>query len=134
MDTALADSGDHDPSFGIGDGKSFVGFQIPDKGNYGNTSPCRRDEGDDVSGILTNENHANGPLVTSRLYSSEIKVQIRPSEQWGSCHTEHDEGYTNIGNYQRKLDLTNGLYLEMYRADANESYRIKYIVVDVNVD
>ena len=134
MDTALADSGDHDPSFGISDGKSFVGFQIPDKGNYGNTSPCRRHEGDDVSGILTNENNANGPLVTSRLYSSEIKVQIRPSEQWGSCHTEHDEGYTNIGNYQRKLDLTNGLYLEMYRADANESYRIKYVVVDVNVD
>ena len=134
MDTALADGGDHDPSFGISDGKSFVGFQIPDKGNYGNISPCHRHEGDDVSGILTNENHANGPLVTSQLYSSEIKVQIRPSEQWGSCHTEHDEGYTNIGNYQRKLDLTNGLYLEMYRADAGEDYRIKYIVVDVNVD
>ena len=26
MDTALADSGDHDPTFGISDGTSFVGF------------------------------------------------------------------------------------------------------------
>ena len=134
MDTALADSGDHDPSFGISDGKSFVGFQIPDKGNYGNIPPCRGHEGDDVNGILTNENRGNGPLVTSRLYSSEIKVQIRPTEQWGSCHTEHDEGYTNTGNYQCKLNLTNGLYLEMYRNNAGEAYRIKYIVVDVNVD
>ena len=35
MDTTLADSRDHDPSFGISDGKSFVGIQIPDKRTYG---------------------------------------------------------------------------------------------------
>ena len=86
MNTELADSGDHDPSFGISDGKSFVGFQIPDKDNYDNIPPCRGHEGDDISGGLRNENRGNGPLVTSRLYSIEIKVQIRPSEQWGSCH------------------------------------------------
>ena len=133
MDTALADGGDHDPLFGITDGKSFVGFQIPDKGNYGDLSPCYGYEGD-VSGILTSINRGTGPTVTSRLYSSEIKLQIRPTEQWGSCHTEHDEGYTNIGNYQNKLDLTNGLYLEMYREHAAEDYRVKYIIVDISVD
>ena len=137
MDTTLADSRDHDPIIGISDGKSisFVGFRIPDKGNYPNHSPCYAYEGDNVGGVIKNtkDNHA-GPLVTSTLYSSEIKLQIRPTEQWGSCHAENDEGYTRIGNYQRKLDLTNGLYLEMYRGDAAETYRIKYIVVDVNVD
>ena len=40
MDTGLADGGDHDTSFGITDGKLFVGFQIPDKGNYPDISPC----------------------------------------------------------------------------------------------
>ena len=134
MDTALADGGDHDPLFGISDGKSFVGFQIPDKDNYPRLSPCYRYEGDNASGVLTNGSFGIGPLVTSRSYSSEIKLQIRPTEQWGSCHTEHDEGYTNVGNYKRKLDLTNGLYLEMYREHAAEDYRIKYIVVDVNID
>ena len=134
MDTALADGGDHDPIFGISDGKSFVGFLIADKGNYPTHSPCYSFEGEDVIGILTNRKAGTGSLVTSRSYSSEIKLQIRPTEQWGSCHTEHDEGYTNVGNYQHKLDLTNGLYLEMYRADAAEDYRIKYIAVDVNVD
>ena len=136
MDTALPDSRDHDPVFGISDGKLFVGFQIPDKGNYHSHSPCFATEGDNVGGVLKNtkDNHAT-PLVTSRSYSSEVKLQIRPTEQWGSCHTEHDKGYTNIGNYQRKLDFTNGLYLEMYRGDDTpETYRIKYIMVDINVD
>ena len=137
MDTALADSKDHDPIFGIADGKSmsFVGFQIPEKGNYHNFPPCFIYEGDNVGSVLMNRRYNNAsPFVTSRSYSSEVKLQIRPTEQWGSCHTEHDEGFTNIGNYQRKLDLSNGLYLEMYRGDAAETYRIKYIVVDINVD
>ena len=138
MDTTLADSRDHDPSFGISDGKSFVGFVMTDHGNYHGGPPCLSNEGDIVYGVLTDlpwaSWAASNSSVTSRSYSSEIKLQIRPTEQWGSCHTEHDEGYTNIENYQRKLDLTNGLYLEMYNADASETYRIKYIVVDINVD
>ena len=74
------------------------------------------------------------PTVTSLCYSSEIKIQLRPAEQWGSCHTEHDGGYTNVGNYQRLLDPSKGLQLEIYRGDANEKYRIKYIAVNVDLD
>ena len=136
MNTTLADSGDHDPSFGISDGESFVGFHLPDQRNYNSHPPCYPYEGDNVNGILTKRKLYNkvGLYVTSRLFSSEVKMQIRPTEQWGSCHTEHDEGYTNCGNYQRKLDLTKGLYLDVYQADKPETYQIKYIVVDVNVD
>ena len=36
MNTTLADDGDHDPSFRISDGNSFVGFFIVDKSNYYN--------------------------------------------------------------------------------------------------
>ena len=136
MNTTLADSRDHDPFFGISDGKSFVGFHVPDQRNYHNHPPCYPYEADNKNGILSNGINYNyvGLYVTSRLFSSEVKMQIRPTEQWASCHTEHDEGHTNIGNYQRKLDLTNGLFLDMYHADKAERYRIKYIVVDVNVD
>ena len=136
MNTTLADSRDHDFILGISDGKSFVGLVAVDKGNYLDDTPCFPFEGDNVNGILSNRinYHYVGVPVTSRLYSSEVKMQIRPTEQWGSCHTEHDEGHTTTGNYQRKLDLTNGLYLDMYQADKTETYQIKYIVVDVNVD
>ena len=52
----------------------------------------------------------------------------------GLCHTEHDEGYTNIANYQQLLDASKGLYLEWHCNDANEKHHIKFIVVDVQLD
>ena len=59
---------------------------------------------------------------------------MKPNDRWGSCHTEHDEGVVNIANYQHQLDITKGLYLQMYRADAPEKYHIKYIVVNVHLE
>ena len=134
LDTTLADSSDHDISFGISDGISFIGFTAHDKGNYPTLSPCRKSEGQVVSTLLQSVQRGNGPVVTSRKYSSEIKIKIKPTEKWGSCHTEHDEGYVNIQDYQHSLDLCKALYLEVYRHNAPERYRIKYIVVDVDLD
>ena len=134
VDSALADSAEHDVSFGIGDGTKFVGFHLVGKNNYHALSPCYLAEGDNINGILKNVRTISAPLVASRRYSSEITLQFRPAERWGSCHTEHDEGYTNIASYQRLIDLTQGLYVEVYRGSAHEKYRIKYIKVEVNID
>jgi len=76
----------------------------------------------------------NGVLVASRRYSSKIKLQFRPTERWGSCHTEHDEGYTSIANYQHTLDLTTGLFFEFYRVEAHEKYCIRYVLVEVDME
>jgi len=120
---------DCDPTIGISDGKYFIGVQADD-----GTIPCNIREGDSSTTILENINSIGGPTVTSKRYSSEIKIQIRPAEKWGSCHTEHDGGYTHAGNYQHLLDPSKGLDLEIYYGNANEKYRIKYIVVDVDLD
>ena len=109
MDTVLADSTDHDPSFGISDDLSFVGIQYTDQANYHNLSLCRHFEGDKDGILLKNVIDPNGPLVASRTFTSETKIQIRPTEWWGPCHTENDGGYTNIVNYQCQLDLSKGL-------------------------
>ena len=134
MDTKLADATDHDPSFGISDGSSFIGYQVVDKHNYGGITPCRHIEGKISSGQIKSLRYVKGLLVTSRAYSSEVTLQFRPTEQWGSCHTEHDTGFVNIANYNNKLNPNKGLYLQMYVEDDPEMYRIKYIVVDVRVD
>ena len=134
MDTILA-KGDHDPIFGISDGTSFVGFFVVDKGNYGTQPPCYNIEGDITKTSFINRVHdSTGTKVSSREYSSEITMQLKPIDQWGSCHTEHDEGTVKIASYQRKLDITKGLYLQMYREDATEKYHIKYIVVNIHLD
>ena len=134
VDTAIADGSDHDITFGISDGVSFIGFIAHDKSNYPSVSPCYKYEGKVVATVLQNIQQGNGPVVVSRKYSSEIKIQIKPNEQWGSCHTEHDEGYVNTQDYQTSLNLSKALYLEIYRADAAEKYRFKYIVVDIDLD
>ena len=134
MDTQVADSGDHDISFGVSDGTFFTGFIAHDKDNYPSTSPCHRIEGSIKNGILHSPNQGSGSLVSVRHYSGEIKIQIRPTEKWGICCTQHDEGFTNVQNFQRALDITNGLYLEVYRQHIDEKYRVKYISVDVDLD
>ncbi|XP_065889951.1 uncharacterized protein [Dysidea avara] len=103
MNTVLANSIDHDPSFGISDGTSFIGLHQTDKTNYHNLSPCRHIEGNKNGIFLKNVIAPNGPTVSSRAFTSEAKMQIRPTEKWGSCHTENDGGYTNIVNYERQL-------------------------------
>ena len=39
MDTALADSYDHDPIFGISEETSFIGFIVIDRRNYATEAP-----------------------------------------------------------------------------------------------
>ena len=130
VDVTHASSNDYDPIIGISDGISFVGFEAKD----GVASPCNHFEGDSNTNVLQNRYLVLGPVVTSQHYSSEIKIQIIPVEQWGSCHTEHDEGYTNIANYQCTLDPIKGLYLEWYHGGINEKHHIKYITVDADLD
>jgi len=134
MDTDWADRNDHDPYFGISDGEKFIGFVIPNKGT---TTPCYKAEGDNINNKLSNiaqDNNDNRLSSSSVGYSSEYKVQIKPCENWGSCHTEDEGGFVFIANYQRDLDLTKGLFLDMYRHSPGETYRIKYITVDVDKD
>ena len=134
MDKTLANGNDHDPIVGISDGASFMGFKMRDKGNYATLSPCHKLGGKVVQTKLNKVQNGNGPLVSSQTYSSEVKIQIKPTEKWGSCHSEHDGGYVNIQDYQEFLDLTKALYFEVYHETANEMYCIKYIVVDVDMD
>ena len=135
MDTAFADSGDHDPTFGISDGTSFVGYYLVDKDSYGHAVPCYSHEGDIIDNTLHNRiSDHTGKTVNSRHFSSMATIQIKPNDQWGSCHTEHDEGKVRIANYQHKLNLTKGLYFEMYRNNVAEKYHIEYITAQVYLD
>ena len=130
MDVSYANSNDHDLYIGISDGIYFIGIKAADRAIH----PCIITEGDSSATTFTQIHSISGPTVISRRYSSEINIQFRPAEQWGSCHTEHDGGYTNVGNYQRLLDPSKGLQLEIYRDSASEKYRIKYIMINVDLD
>ena len=127
---------DHDLNVGISDMHSYIGFQILDVKNYPKYVPCSSLEGNVGSSTLQSVSIGkDGPMINyTRQSSSEVKMQLRPSENWGSCHTEQDQGYVIIKSYQHSLDPSNGLYFEFYRDNADEFYSIKYIEVDVELD
>ena len=135
LDTTLADTDDHDPIFGISDRKYFLGFQTLDVHDYPNYSPCYRLEGSVGESILENRQQGGGPKTNTTHYSSEVRVQIRPTEHWGSCHTEQADGLVNQEAYKYDFDPSDdGMYLEFYRHNAEEEYRIKFIKVEIDMD
>ena len=134
MDTTWADSNDHDPIFGISDGENLFGFQTPDKNYYPN-APCYGFQGrstDRLTSVSSISTGTSRPTV-AKSYSSEVKMHIKPTEKWGSCHTEHDEGHIAIAQYSYiyQPDIKKGLYFDMHRDSSSESYRIEYILVEV---
>ena len=135
IDPTLDLSNDHDPIFAISDKKSkyVMGFQIVDVIN--SVVPCFRFEGDLNEEALKNtQRRGSGPRLNSIVSSNEIKLQFRPVEKWGSCHTEQSGGSLNIATYRSSLDPSNGLYFEFYRNQAREVYHIRYIKVEVDLD
>ena len=122
FDSKLAEN-DYDPRIGITDGINFNGFAV---GDPAYTVPI-----DGNSGKLFSKQVTAGNTINAPQYSAEIKLQFKPSENWGSAY---DNNYTTIGYYQNILDLTKGLYLEMYRDHIQEKYHIRYITVDVSLD
>ena len=133
MDTIHADAYDHDPIFGISDGDYFLGFTAIDNNYYFNTPPCYRAQGRSYDDRISASFYSSGvprPTV-AKSYSSEVKMHIKPTEKWGSCHTEHDEGHIAIAQYSYKLDVTKGLYFDMHRYSTSETYRVEYILVEV---
>ena len=123
FDSKLAEN-DYDPRIGISDGINFNGFVVGDDKVY--TVPI-----DGKSGKLFSKQVNAGNTMNAPQYPAEIKMQFKPSENWGSAY---DNSYTTIGYYQNTLDLTKGLYLEMYRDHIHEKYHIRYITVDVSLD
>ena len=156
FDTTIVQTNDHDPNFGISDGKTFFGFEVPDPANYMNFPPCFSVSADVVTQqvcnfylriqmcsdnifpqqlstpSITDVKLGKGPFTNSTRYPSIVTTRIKPSEKWGSCETpQEDGGYNNLAFYQSTLDLSNGLYFELYYNNADEEYHIEYIQVDV---
>ena len=121
FDPKLATS-DHDPRIGISDGTYFTGFFIGD--------PAVTISADGESGKTLN-NRVNGGRIDASRYPSEIKLQFKPTENWKSAY---DNENTLVEKHQNTLDLTKGLYLELYRNHVTEKLHIRYIVVDVKLD
>ncbi|KAL9965364.1 hypothetical protein ACROYT_G029153 [Oculina patagonica] len=134
-DVSIGTTHDSDISYGVSDGVRFVGFDIHDKGNYGDHTPCFGYEG--TSGMtLTGRRYIShsSPRPSDRYYPGQFVITLKLDEHWGSCYTAHDGGFVKTAVYNNRLMLNKGLTLEVYKQNTGERVGIKYIEVTVIQD
>ncbi|KAL9965905.1 hypothetical protein ACROYT_G029764 [Oculina patagonica] len=129
-DVSIGQAKDTDIRYGVSDGTSFIGFQTVDKWNYRTFYPCyglEATSGKSMSaGISTNY---NTPYPIASSYPDQFFFTIKLDQPWGSCLTVH--GFVKTAEYSKRLVLSKGLTLEVYKSSKNEKVGIKYIEVTV---
>jgi len=121
---------DSDPRFGVSDGESFVGFEMVNEKNYGRHSPCYGVEG--TSGNSLTDRKIIGDSSSSQdIYTGQFVITLKLDERWGLCSLAQDGGFENKVEFNKRLRLSNGLTLEVYKDNGSERVGIKFIEVTI---
>ena len=134
-DVNIGGTEESDNRYGVSDGTNFIGFHIPDKVSYHNRPPCYGVEGPSGSSLLglSYINRASAKAKDT-FFPGQFAITLKLDERWGSCYTAHDAGYTNVAKFNRRLVISNGVTLEVYKDEAVERVGIKYIKVTIIQD
>ena len=131
MDDEIGKKKDSDPMYGVSDGVSFLGFQMYDKSNY-DIAPCFGMEGTSGDSLTEITKMDKGPKPNESFYDGQYVITLKLNEHWGSCYTAHDGGFDKTAGYSKRLLLSRGLTLEVYRGKGPaEIVGIKFIEVTV---
>ena len=65
------------------------------------------------------------------FYDGQFVITLKLNERWGSCYTAHDGGFVKTAAYNKRLLLSKGLALEVYKQHKTERVGIKFIEVTV---
>ena len=130
LDEDIGKKEDSDPRFGVSDGESFVGFEMVDESGYAPYSPCFGVEG--TSGnSLTERKYISMYSPSQDTYTGQFVITLKLNERWGLCSLAQDGGFENKVEYNKQLQLSNGLTLEVYKEDRDERVGIKFIEVTI---
>ena len=133
LDDNIGKNEDSDPRFGVSDGVSFVGFETVDKRTYPHGyAPCFGVEGDSGSSLTERREISKSfPKPNDSFYPGQFVITIKLNERRGSCYTAHDGGFEKTAVYEKRLLVSKGLTLEVYRDDKEENVGIRFMAVTV---
>ena len=123
--------GESDPSYVISDGQFFVGAKIHDKANYPSHAPCVNIEGTCGNTFRNSRQDSPLPKPSESYYPGRFETRLSLSDRWGTCFVSLDGGFIREMSFQHKLNLHNGLFLEIYADDSIEKVGLKYIEVSI---
>ncbi|XP_068719069.1 uncharacterized protein [Montipora capricornis] len=124
--------------YALSDGSRFVGFDIPDRLNYGGKAPCIGAQGNLINNRARNLNRINptSPLVTGSPYPGKFEVTIKLNENIGYCYTAQRAGTVKLAPYNdfNKLAVDQGISLVVFKDNAAETYGIVFVEAYISVD
>lgn len=124
--------GDSDIRYGVSDGINFIGFETMDKWNYRDHSPCSGTEGrsgETLTAITSFNRYSALPASIANFYPEQFVFALKLDQPWGSCLTAHGGGSIQTAEYSKRLLVSRGLTLEVYKSDTVERVGIKFIKV-----
>jgi len=100
-DLSIGNLVDSDTRYGVSDGTNFIGFEAPDKLNYGTKAPCYGVEG--KSGTTLSSIQTKLMQSLQNRVSGQFVFTLKLDERWGSCYTAHDGGFVKTAGYNNRL-------------------------------
>ena len=126
---------DSDAGIGICDGTVCNAIYVSDRGDYPNNACRFHTYRSGLKRTNSTESATCGGIpITYTTYPNAVTLTFYPSEQLGTFHIIPDGGYTTVGSFTQKLDLTQGLFLEMYSGGAHEQYLLQYMQVEIKAN
>ena len=107
-------------------------MEYADHANYASSTACFGIEGNSGSTLSQVRIGTRTPAIGSgKTFPEQAVITLKPADQWGNCYTAHNGGSLNYMQYQRHLDFSKGLSLEIYKDDKIERIGVKFIEVTV---
>ena len=125
---------DSDPIVAICDDAICNAVTILDASNYPNI-PCLFStftSGPSAANI-TRSTDCGGEIVDGTDFTQPRMVSLLFSlnQRWASFTIPDGNGFTASGIFDRQLEFTRGLFMEIYGDHAGEEYRLSHILVEV---
>ena len=115
----------------ICDGTVCNGVDTSDSGNYPNNACNYWTIESGVTFTAIGSTGSCGARITYQHFPNTATLTFYPVNRWGSFSIPSSGGYTTAAAFTRQLDLTKGLYLEVYGHDVNEEYKLMLMEVKV---
>ena len=131
-DVSIGQIFDSDIKYGMSDGINFVGFEAPDRGNYDTHYPCYGVEATPGE-TLTNKRwfDQKTPNQVASFYPDQFVFTLKLDKPWGSCFTTQGGGFLKTAEFTKRLMLSHGLTLDVYKGNPGERVGIKSIEVTI---
>ena len=133
-DVTFGETIDSDIAYGVSDGTNFIGIETYNKENFFKYSPCFGIEArsGDTKRFMKYFALRHFLIPMDSSYPAQYVFTLKLDKPWSSCFIPQYGFINTVENrVSKRLKLSKGLTLEVYKGTAKEKVGIKYIKITI---